>query len=186
MATRIYTKTGDRGDTGLFGGERVDKDHLRVEAYGTVDELNAVLGFARASQLPPPLDELAAELERLLFAFGAELATPARARQKPRAGVGEAEVRWLEEQIDSAERELPPLKHFILPAGTAASAALHVCRAVCRRAERRCVTLRRAEPDTDPLTIVFLNRLSDLLFVMARRANQLAGVEDAPWMATTR
>jgi cob(I)alamin adenosyltransferase len=180
MTTRIYTKTGDGGDTGLWGGERVPKDHVRVEAYGTVDELGAALGQAQVLAPPPELAALLAELQALLFELGAELATPPSKGQLP-AGIDEADVTRLERAIDEHEASLPPLKSFILPGGTPLAAALHVARAVCRRAERRVVTLREAEPVTRQTTVVFLNRLGDLLFVLARRANHLAGTADVAW-----
>jgi cob(I)alamin adenosyltransferase len=182
MATRIYTKTGDRGETGLFGGRRVRKDDARVEAYGVVDELGAALGQARASTPPPALDDLLQRLQCLLFELGSELATDPAGKPPPSA-VTAADVAWLEEAIDAASAPLPPLRAFILAGGTAAAAALHQARTVCRRAERRVVTLMSVEPDTSATAVVFLNRLSDLLFVLARQANHLAGVEDVKWVA---
>jgi cob(I)alamin adenosyltransferase len=180
MTTRIYTKTGDTGETSLYGGTRVHKDHVRVEAYGTVDELNAGLGQVRALAVPPELGPLIAELQALLFELGAELATPPARRRRP-TGLGDTDVAMLEGAIDTHEAALPALKSFILPTGTPVSAALHVARAVCRRAERHVVTLRQLEPETSAISVIFLNRLGDLLFVLARRANQLAGVPDSPW-----
>lgn len=182
MSTRIYTRTGDKGDTGLFGGQRVPKDHLRVEAYGTVDELNAVLGIARAAE-PPPLTAAALEpLQLLLFELGAELATPPDKSQRS-TGVTQADVEAMEREIDRAEAQLAPLKTFILPGGTPVAAALHHARTVCRRAERQVVALRRQEPDTSLLTVQVLNRMADLLFVLARLANHEAQREDVPWKA---
>lgn len=180
MTTRIYTKTGDRGDTGLWGGQRVPKDHVRVEAYGTVDELVAALGQARVLAPPPELAPLLGDLQALLFELGAELATPPAKTPRP-AGIDEADITRLERLIDEHEAALPPLKSFILPGGTPLAAALHVARAVCRRAERRVVTLRETEPATRATTVIFLNRLGDLLFVLARRANHLAGTADLAW-----
>ncbi len=182
MTFKIYTKTGDEGDTGLFGGQRVRKDHIRVETYGTVDELNAALGMARALNPPHQIDGLLATLQSLLFELGAELATPPDKKKRPN-GVMPADITLMEEAIDRAEGELPPLKSFILPGGHPVAAALHQARGVCRRAERLCVTLRTEEPETAETTVVFLNRLSDLLFVYARYANHLAGVPDVAWQA---
>lgn len=178
----IYTGGGDRGDTGLFGGGRVRKDDVRVEAYGAVDEMNAFLGFARAAGLPGDLDTLVARLQDETFVLGADLATPgdstARGDRVVRLKAGAAKA--LEPEIDRLEAGLPPLKTFILPGGSPAGAALHLARTVCRRAERRLVTLAR-KGEVSPETIVYLNRLSDLLFVMARSANARAGVPEAPW-----
>ena len=180
MATRIYTKTGDAGETGLFGGVRVSKDNLRVEVYGTVDELNAVLGLARAQGAPAEIERVLEPLQNKLFELGAELATPPGRAKQP-SKITDADVQWLEREIDAADEPLPSLKSFVLPGGTQTAATLHVARNVCRRAERRCVALRHLEPDTAALTVTFLNRLSDLLFVLARRANHAAGVADVLW-----
>ncbi len=178
---RIYTKTGDQGDTGLFGGPRVPKDDHRIEAYGTVDELNSLLGVARAEALPADVDALLARIQSELFSLGAELATPNPAALGT-ALVGPGHSAALERAIDQYEAQLEPLKLFILPAGTRAAALLHLARTVCRRAERRLVTLRTAaaEPVSGEL-IIYLNRLSDLLFVLAREVNRRAGLADVPW-----
>lgn len=176
---KIYTKTGDDGDTGLFGGPRVRKDAPRIEAYGTVDELNAVLGLARAEGLPADVDGLLARIQNELFDLGAELATP----EPERLGdlrLGPADIAGLEAAIDRHEADLAPLKTFILPGGTRAAASLHLARTVCRRAERRVVSLAADEPVSRHL-VVYLNRLSDLLFVLARTANRAAGGADIPW-----
>src|SRR3712207_848811 len=149
MTLKIYTKTGDRGDTGLFGGGRVSKDHPRVEAYGDVDELNAALGLARAIELMPRIDEVLAPVQQDLFAIGALLATPDHDRmreQLQKARIDEDRIAQLEGAIDACEAELEPLRTFILPGGTPKAAALHVARTVCRRAERRVVTLAQAVP----------------------------------------
>ncbi|HEV2972314.1 MAG TPA: cob(I)yrinic acid a,c-diamide adenosyltransferase [Pirellulales bacterium] len=178
---KIYTKTGDNGETGLFGGPRVRKDSPRIEAYGTVDELNALIGLARSESLPGKIDELLARIQSELFDVGAELATPDPKRHGTSL-VGPAHVAALESAIDRIEALLKPLKQFILPGGTRAAAALHVARTVCRRAERGVVTLSRAPDETiSPDLIVYLNRLSDLLFVLARAANAAAGQVDVPW-----
>src|ERR687883_665687 len=183
MTTKIYTRTGDRGDTGLFGGGRVSKDHPRVEAYGDVDELNAALGLARAVETMPRVDEVLVPLQRDLFAIGALLATPDREKMKrhlDKASIDERRVAELEHAIDDGDRELEPLKSFIVPGGTPKAAALHVARTVCRRAERRVVALH-AEIELPPLVVQYLNRLSDLLFVLARVANRHAGMGEVTW-----
>ncbi len=178
---KIYTKTGDEGETGLFAGPRVFKDDVRIEAYGTVDELNAFLGVARATGLPVEIETVVERVQHDLFAIGAELASP-----DPQAAgtklIGGREVAWLERTIDEHEDCLEPLRQFILPAGPPATACLHVARGVCRRAERRVVTLRRQSPESVSQEVIqYLNRLGDLLFVLARRANSLAEVPDVPW-----
>lgn len=177
---KIYTKTGDAGETGLFGGQRVPKDALRVHAYGTVDECNAALGLARAAGLDPALDELLAQVQAQLFVVGSDLATPGESAHIPR--VGEAEVAFLERAIDALEEGLEPLRQFILPGGTAGAAQLHLARTVCRRAERWVVSLAQAEP-INGQALIYLNRLSDFLFVLARAANARAGVPDVPWVS---
>jgi cob(I)alamin adenosyltransferase len=183
MTTKIYTKTGDTGDTGLFGGGRVAKDHPRVEAYGDIDELNAVLGVARAVELMPRIDEVLVPIQRDLFAIGALLATPNPEKmreQLAKARVDDDRIAQLERAIDDGERELEPLKAFIIPGGTQKAAALHVARTVCRRAERRVVHLRR-DVDIPQIVVIYLNRLSDLLFVLARVANRRAGAGEVTW-----
>ena len=180
---RIYTKTGDKGDTGLFGGGRVAKDDPRVDAYGEVDELNAVLGMARSIEMMPRIDEVLLPVQRDLFAIGALLATPDHEKmeqQLEKARIDDGRIAQLERAIDEGETELEPLRSFILPGGTPKSAALHVARTVCRRAERRVVRLARDIP-LPPLVVVYLNRLSDLLFVLARVANRRAGAGEVTW-----
>jgi cob(I)alamin adenosyltransferase len=180
---RIYTKTGDKGDTGLFGGGRVAKDDPRVDAYGEVDELNAVLGMARSIEMMPRIDEVLLPVQRDLFAIGALLATPDHEKmqqQLEKARIDDGRIAQLERAIDEGEAELEPLRSFILPGGTPKSAALHVARTVCRRAERRVVHLAREIP-LPPLVVVYLNRLSDLLFVLARVANRRAGAGEVTW-----
>ncbi|GAC1432922.1 MAG: cob(I)yrinic acid a,c-diamide adenosyltransferase [Chloroflexota bacterium] len=184
---RIYTGTGDDGTTGLFGGGRVSKDDLRVEAYGTVDELNSILGLAAASL--PDADEaglrtLLYRLQGELLDLGAELATlpenreRAAGRRVPR--VTPAKITALEEEIDRRWEPLPPLRTFILPGGTSPAAFLHLARTVARRAERCTIRLSR-QSEVGPLVLVYLNRLSDLLFALARAANAMVGVADVPW-----
>ena len=183
MTLRIYTRTGDEGDTGLFGGGRVDKHHPRVEAYGDVDELNAVLGMARAVEPMPRIDEVLVPIQRDLFAIGALLATPDRekmAQHLEKARIDEARIRDLERAIDDADAELEPLRSFILPGGSPKAAALHVARTVCRRAERHVVRLQR-DVELPPLAVIYLNRLSDLLFTLARLANRRAGTGEVTW-----
>ena len=180
---RIYTKTGDKGDTGLFGGGRVAKDDPRVDAYGEIDELNAVLGMARSVEMMPRIDEVLLPVQRDLFAIGALLATPDHEKmqhQLEKARIDDGRIVQLERAIDEGEAELEPLRAFILPGGTPKSAALHVARTVCRRAERRVVHLAHERP-MPPLVIVYLNRLSDLLFVLARVANRRAGAGEVTW-----
>lgn len=177
---KIYTRTGDTGETGLFGGQRVAKDALRVHAYGTADECNAAVGLARAAGLDAGLDAMLAEVQNQLFVVGADLATPGESAHIPRVGAGE--VRFLEEAIDELEASLEPLRQFILPGGTQGAAQLHLARTICRRAERWAVSLAQAEP-VGPQVLVYLNRLSDFLFVAARAANGRAGAADVPWVS---
>lgn len=180
---KIYTRTGDAGSTGLFGGGRVPKDHIRVEAYGDVDELNAAIGMARAVEMMPRIDEVLVPIQRDLFAIGALLATPDREKmetQLAKARIDDTRIAELERAVDDAEEELDPLKSFILPGGTPKSAALHVARTVCRRAERHVVRLQHEE-DLPPLAVIYLNRLSDLLFTLARLANRRAGAGEVTW-----
>lgn len=179
---KIYTKTGDKGDTGLFGGPRVMKHAPRIEAYGTVDELNAVLGMARLSiaAMDADMDRLTARIQNELFDLGAELATPDP--KKELRSISPEQIRALEEAIDSYEARLSPLTQFILPGGSPAAAALHLARTVCRRAERRVVALAcEANEHVSAEAMIYLNRLSDLLFVLARAANQIVGVADVTW-----
>ena len=180
---KIYTKTGDAGDTGLFGGGRVPKNHPRVEAYGDVDELNAVLGVVRAAERMPRIDEVLVPIQRDLFAIGALLATPDRDKMQQhleKARVDEARVAELERAIDDGDAELEPLRSFIVPGGSPKAAALHVARTVCRRAERRVVELGN-ETEIPPLVVIYLNRLSDLLFTLARVANKRSGTGEVTW-----
>lgn len=178
---KLYTKTGDQGDTGLFGGPRVSKDDPRIEAYGAIDELNSFLGLARSAELLPDIDALLAAVQNDLFSLGAELATP-DPHAHGTALISDAHVAQLEKAIDKFDARLAPLRTFVLPAGTPAAAALHVARTVCRRAERRLVSLLRiAHVPIRPVGVVYLNRLSDLLFVLARAANASAGRADIPW-----
>jgi cob(I)alamin adenosyltransferase len=179
--TKIYTRTGDSGQTGLIGGERVSKDNLHVAAFGTVDELNAMLGIVRAeiadcSAPPADVDPLVAGIQHRLFDLGAELATTAAGKSMITAD----HVAELEAAIDRYDEPLPPLREFILPGGSRLAAELHLARTVCRRAERLAVTLSATSP-VEPNALRYLNRLSDLLFVLARSANAAAGVADVTW-----
>ena len=180
---KIYTKTGDAGETGLFGGGRVSKTHPRVEAYGDVDELNASIGLARSIEMMPRIDEVLVPLQRDLFAIGALLATPDREKMKrhlEKASIDDGRIAELEHAIDDGDRELEPLKSFIVPGGTPKAAALHVARTVCRRAERRVIALMPDE-EIPQIVVVYLNRLSDLLFTLARVANKRAGAGEVTW-----
>jgi cob(I)alamin adenosyltransferase len=176
---KIYTKTGDDGTTGLFGGPRVKKNAPRIEAYGAVDELNAVLGLVGCETLPPHIQTLVTRLQAELFDLGGELASPQPDKMGTRV-LGDRHIAALEGEIDRYEGELEPLKQFILPGGTRAAALLHLARTVCRRSERDVITLAEIELVSNDL-IVYLNRLSDLLFVLARTANRIAGQSDVPW-----
>lgn len=183
---KIYTKTGDAGDTGLFGGARVSKASARVETYGEVDELNSAIGLALSEPFDEALSALLTNVQSRLFDLGAELATAPDS--KVALGIpllDEAEVVKLEQAIDTFESELSPLKTFVLPGGTRAAAYLHMARTVCRRAERRLVALS-ADETVRPELVRYLNRLSDALFVFARLANQRAGVADVPWVGAGR
>jgi cob(I)alamin adenosyltransferase len=180
---KIYTRTGDQGDTGLFGGGRVPKHHPRVSAYGDVDELNSSLGVARATLPTELFDSLLESIQRDLFSIGGQLAAPDPApvaKTLAKANLPEDRVAEFERIIDQADQELPPLRAFVLPAGTAKAAALHQARTVCRRAERSVVRLAREE-EAPPEILVYLNRLSDLLFTLARLANHRAGTGDTTW-----
>jgi cob(I)alamin adenosyltransferase len=178
---KIYTKTGDRGETGLFGGPRVRKSDPRVSAYGEVDELNAALGVVRAGVEDPELEAHLGRIQEELFCVGAELATPHGA--KARSVVPAVEERWitrLESAIDAWQGELPALSRFVLPGGTRTAATLHLARCICRRAERHVVALA-AEAEVTPSVLAYLNRLSDFLFVAARVANHRAGRSEVLW-----
>ena len=180
---KIYTKTGDTGDTGLFGGGRVPKDDPRVAAYGDVDELNSSIGAARAALPEAAFDPLLEQIQRDLFAIGGHLATPDPEKVRAalaKADLGEERVRAMEDAIDASDAELPPLRAFVLPGGTPGAAALHIARTVCRRAERSVVGLAR-DAEVPSLFIVYLNRLSDLLFTLARLANHREGRHDVTW-----
>ena len=178
---KIYTKTGDTGETSLFDNTRVSKADPRVDAYGEVDEVNACLGAARAAGVDADLSVLIESLQRDLFALGARLADPSAriAERVTKATIGAADVERLEGAIDRLEDGLPPLRRFVLPGGSPAGSLLHLARTVCRRAERRVIGL--GTNAVEPIVIVYLNRLSDLLFVIARSANHRSGVAETEW-----
>ena len=179
---KIYTRSGDEGKTSLFGGQRVSKAHVRVRAYGSVDELNAVIGTASAALHDSELIKAMERVQSRLFDVGADLATPPESSAS--AHIERTRPEWvteLEAEIDLMESSLDPLRTFILPGGSAAAAALHLARTVCRRAERRLIIARDEGEDISVQALVFLNRLSDWLFVAARMANHRAGIDDIPW-----
>jgi cob(I)alamin adenosyltransferase len=186
--TRVYTRTGDRGETGLVGGKRVPKDSPRLEAYGTIDELNSVLGVAGAlneerlaeGEAHAFLDRVLKEIQQQLFDLGAELATPPEASGRGGPRIGESEVKRIEELIDGCQKELGPLESFVLPGGGKIGAQLHHARTVCRRAEREIVRLSRSEPVGEG-AIKYVNRLSDLLFVLARWIGAKTGAREVLW-----
>ena len=177
---KIYTKTGDKGETSLFSGRRVAKTHLRVEAYGDVDELNAALGVARALEPSAQTAAWIQEAQRQLFHLGADLATPLDSKSETVVRVREAQTAWLEETIDRMSAETPPLKHFILPGGSPAAAQIHTARTICRRAERRTIELAETE-ELGAYVLPYLNRLSDWLFALSRWENQQAGISEEQW-----
>jgi len=178
---KIYTKTGDNGTTGLLDGERVSKNSLRVNVYGTIDELNSIIGIITTLKIPEELKSTFSKLNNVLFEAGSDLASPNNTTKvKNISRIKEEHIFWLEKLIDEYDLKLPPLKNFILPGGTNASAYLHNARTVCRRAERLAVSLSEQENLGDYI-IKFLNRLSDYLFMAARMVNFLSGVEDVIW-----
>lgn len=183
---KIYTRTGDTGETGLYGGERVSKAGLRIEACGNVDEASCALGVVRSQLADSEIDALLADLQNALFELGADLATPPGARQRERLHLMDsADVERLEALIDHFDAELDPLQAFILPGGEPAAAHLHLARAVARRAERATVHLA-AEEEINPFALVWLNRLSDLLFTLARVVNMRSGVSETRWQTRSR
>ncbi|RMF78742.1 MAG: cob(I)yrinic acid a,c-diamide adenosyltransferase [Chloroflexi bacterium] len=177
---KIYTKTGDDGTTSLFAGGRVPKTHLRVECYGTVDELNSVIGVARSMNPSGLADEWLTHLQHDLFNLGADLATPRDAKAEWVVRIDATHIAWLEETIDRMDTDLPTLKAFILPGGTPAAAHIHVARTVCRRAERRAILLAEQEHIGEHI-IPYLNRLSDFLFTLARWENLEGGETEEKW-----
>jgi cob(I)alamin adenosyltransferase len=180
MAFRIYTKTGDRGETALFGGRRVPKSHLRVDAYGTVDELNSFIGLLRDSITDAELRGLLAKIQHRLFTLGAHLASDP-AKHPPTPDLLPDDITLLEQQMDAMDTKLPALKNFILPGGHATVSVCHVCRTVCRRAERLVVALEQSGEPVDALALQYLNRLSDYFFVLARFLALKLGAEEVIW-----
>ncbi|MEQ8208431.1 MAG: cob(I)yrinic acid a,c-diamide adenosyltransferase [Lacipirellulaceae bacterium] len=176
---KIYTRTGDDGTTGLFGGPRVPKNDERIVAYGSIDELNSLLGLTRSHGMPPEIDSAVERIQHELFGVGAELATP-EPEEHNTDFIGEPQVRRLELEIDRFELQLEPLSNFILPGGGQAGATLHVARCACRRAEREMVTLGESSPVRATL-LQYVNRLSDLLFVLARATNADSNSPEQPW-----
>ncbi len=177
---KIYTKTGDKGETSLFGGGRVPKDDLRIEAYGTVDELNSLIGTVRVMNDAKKIDGILADIQDTLFVLGADLATPAGTKNASAPRVSGADIVSIERKIDELDALLDPLKSFILPGGSKAAAFLHHARTVCRRAERRVTSLRKQGGASEE-TLIYLNRLSDLLFVLARYSNKIGNIAETPW-----
>ncbi|WP_018627830.1 cob(I)yrinic acid a,c-diamide adenosyltransferase [Niabella aurantiaca] len=181
MTFRIYTKTGDKGKTALIGGTRVSKAHLRIEAYGNVDELNSCIGLCGDMQANPAAASLLQEIQDRLFTIGAVLAQdPDKQTKMQLPDLRPEDIGFLETAIDRMTAELPEMKSFILPGGSVAISSLHIARCVCRRAERSCVRLQEEEP-VDAIVIQYLNRLSDYLFILARYTGFLAGIADRPW-----
>ena len=181
MAFKIYTKTGDKGETGLFGGKRLPKYHLRIEAYGTVDELNAHLGLVRDSLVDEATRDFLKEIQDRLFTIGANLASdPDKAMSTP--DLLDTDIEALEQQMDQMDEHLPPLKNFILPGGHPSVSYCHIARTVCRRAERQVVALAANEP-VEEILLRYLNRLSDYLFVLSRKMAQDLRVEEVSWFA---
>ena len=186
--TRVYTRTGDKGHTRLVGGTKVRKDDGRIEAYGTVDELNSVLGLARTFNAASPvdgtarIDEVLARVQNELFTVGSDLATPADSRWPGMIRVGAVDVQRIEADIDAFNADLPPLEEFVLPGGGPVGGFLHQARTVCRRAERRVLTLMASEDDVGEGCMQYLNRLSDLLFVLARWAARAHGEQEYQWV----
>lgn len=177
---KIYTKTGDEGETSLFGGKRLSKDSLRIETYGTVDELNSIIGVCRASNTVKEVDHIFGELQNDLFVLGADLAAPGETSAKSIRRIQAIDVSRLERCIDTIEPTLSPLDSFILPGGNRTASMVHLARAICRRAERLTVRLTREEK-IGPMPSVYLNRLSDLLFVIARWVNALSNTPETKW-----
>jgi cob(I)alamin adenosyltransferase len=181
---KIYTKTGDTGDTSLFGGKRVPKSALRIESYGTVDELNALLGVVRALRPPAEMDNLLEKIQNQLFVLGADLAAPFDSGPSNTQRIRQIDIQSLEETIDRLDASLEPLRSFIVPGGSLVSAQIHAARTICRRAERFVDALGRKE-EIGKLPLMYLNRLADLLFVAARYMNKLAGIEETKWTGKT-
>jgi len=185
---KVYTKTGDKGTTALFGGTRVPKHHIRIESYGTVDELNSYIGLIRDQQINPLYQNVLIEVQDRLFTLGAILATPPEKeilkngqKRLQNLGITESDIEYLEKEIDMMETELPPMTHFVLPGGHTTVSYCHIARCVCRRAERLATHLNDIEP-TDELVLKYLNRLSDYLFVLARKLSHDLNANEVQWI----
>ena len=186
MALKIYTKTGDKGNTSLIGGTKVPKSHLRIEAYGTVDELNSYIGLCRDLLEDTQSRELLQEVQDRLFTIGSSLACdPVKEPKMRMPDLKESDVTLLEKEMDRMDGVLPAMKHFVLPGGHATLSQLHIARCVCRRAERCCVRLELDSMEVDPIVLKYLNRLSDYLFVLSRYTGKLLGAEEIPWRPRT-
>ncbi|RYE23906.1 MAG: cob(I)yrinic acid a,c-diamide adenosyltransferase [Sphingobacteriales bacterium] len=184
MAFKIYTKTGDKGSTSLIGGVRVPKNHIRIESYGTVDELNSYLGMVNDMVQHSVINEWLREIQDRLFTLGAVLATtPDKEVKMKLPDLHEEDVQWLEARIDMMNGELPEMRSFIIPGGNLGASTCHVARCVCRRAERLCVGMQEQEEYVPELIIQYLNRLSDFLFVLARYIGHINKAEELPWRA---
>jgi cob(I)alamin adenosyltransferase len=182
MAIKIYTKTGDKGKTSLLGGTKIPKSDLRIESYGTVDELNSYIGLVSDHLSDEHFKKMLKEIQDRLFTIGSSLACdPVKEPLMKIPDLKEQDVELLEKEIDSMTEKLPPMKSFILPGGHVAVSTIHVARCVCRRAERLCVNMQEHEMSVEPLIIIYLNRLSDYLFVLARYVAHLLNVEEIPW-----
>ncbi len=177
---KIYTKTGDEGKTSLFGGERVDKNNIRIKAYGTVDELNSVIGLALSEKVDKRTNEILSNVQQTLFIIGGELATPENVKSSAIKSISTDDISLIEKGIDEFELELSPLKNFILPGGSKTAATLHFARTVCRRAEREIVEIDQKEKVNQKI-IIYINRLSDLLFVIARFENHVSSTPEIEW-----
>lgn len=185
---KVYTKTGDKGTTALFGGTRVPKHHIRIESYGTVDELNSYIGLIRDQDIQQGYQNVLIEVQDRLFTLGAILATPPEKevlkngeKRLQNLGITETDIEYLEQQIDEMENDLPPMTHFILPGGHTTVSYCHIARCVCRRAERLATQLHEIEP-TEELVLKYLNRLSDYLFVLARKLSKDLSANEVPWI----
>ena len=181
---KIYTKTGDKGTTALFGGKRVSKADLRIDAYGTVDELNSFLGLVRDQEINQKRKDIIIEIQNTLFVVGSNLATEPGNTKVKTPSLGESDIEFLENEIDKMESELPPLKTFVLPGGHQSVSFCHVARTVCRRAERMSIALNELE-NVEPVIIKYLNRLSDYLFVLSRKMALELGANEIPWRPKT-
>lgn len=181
---KIYTKTGDKGGTSLIGGVRVPKSHIRIESYGTVDELNSFIGMVNDLASNEDVSEWLREIQDRLFTVGSVLATaPDKELKMKLPDLHDADITWLEERIDKMNETLPEMRSFILPGGNLASSTCHVARCVCRRAERICVAIQETQEEIPPIVIQYLNRLSDFLFVLARYLGHISNAQEIPWRA---